>query len=54
MTGTTILRLALILAGVLLFAYSLNTGNAMARWVAIGCVAAALLIRIVTRLMNRS
>jgi hypothetical protein len=50
----TIARLALILAGVLCFAYSMNTGNAAARWVGIGCVAAALLIRIVTRFMNRN
>lgn len=46
-------RIALLLAGIGAFAYSMNSGNDMARWVGIGCVAAALLVRIVTRFTNR-
>jgi hypothetical protein len=53
MTPSTIARLALIVAGVLAFGYSLNTGNQVARWVAIGCVVGALLLRMISRLMNR-
>ena len=49
----TVVRLALLLAGIACFAYSMNAGNGTARWVAIGCVATALLLRIVGRLLNR-
>ena len=49
----TIARLVLLLAGIGCFAYSMNTGNATARWIAIGLVATALLLRIVGRLLNR-
>jgi len=49
----TIARLALLLAGIASFAYSMNSGNVTARYVAIGFVAAALLLRIVERLINR-
>lgn len=49
----TIVRLALILAGVLAFAYALNTGVDWGRWVAIGCIAAALALRMVERIIRR-
>jgi hypothetical protein len=49
----TIVRIALLLAGIGCFAYSMNSGNDMARWVAIGCVVAALLVRVVGKLVNR-
>ena len=48
-----IARLALILAGVLAFAYSMNADAPWARWVAIGCVASALVLRLVERLARR-
>jgi hypothetical protein len=47
-------RIALLLAGIACFAYSMNSGSDIARWVAIGCVAAALLLRVVGRLVGRS
>jgi hypothetical protein len=46
----TIARLVLILVGVGCFAWSLNTGNQVFQYVAIGCVAAALALRIVARM----
>ena len=49
----TAVRVALLLAGIGCFAYSMNSGNDMARWVGIGCVAAALLVRIVARFSKR-
>jgi len=49
----TIARIALLLAGIASFAYSMNSGNVTARWVAIGCVASALLLRIVDKLIKR-
>lgn len=49
----TIVRLALILAGIGAFAYSMNTGADSGRWVAIGCVAAALALRIAERIAKR-
>jgi hypothetical protein len=50
---STIVRLILILLGVLCFAYSLNSGNTMARWVAIGFVFAAIAVRAIGRVMKR-
>lgn len=50
----TIARLALILTGVVAFAYSMNTGVDWGRWVAIGCVATALALRIAERFVKRS
>ncbi len=49
----TIARLVLILAGIAAFAYSMNSGEDWGRWVAIGCVAAALALRIVERIAKR-
>ncbi|HYW30713.1 MAG TPA: hypothetical protein VE869_04330 [Gemmatimonas sp.] len=48
-----IARVSLLLTGIAAFAYSINTGNDMVRYVAIGCIAAALLLRIVSRLTGR-
>ena len=44
------LRIGLILGGVVAFAVALRTGNEIARWVGIGLVAVALLLRFVGRL----
>ncbi len=49
----TIARLVLIVAGIGAFAYSMNTGVDWGRWVAIGCVAAALALRVVERIARR-
>ena len=47
------LRLALIGAGVMAFVFALRTGTEWVRWVGIGCLAAALIIRLVERLRAR-
>lgn len=52
-SGMTIVRLGLIVVGVIAFAYSMNSGVVWGRWVAIGCVAAALALRIAERILNR-
>jgi uncharacterized BrkB/YihY/UPF0761 family membrane protein len=49
----TIARIALLLVGIACFAYALNTRTDWARWVAIGCVAVALLLRFVDRSRRR-
>ncbi len=48
----TVARLVLLLAGVIIFGYSLNTGTTWARYLAIGLVAVALLTRLLERLMR--
>ncbi|MES2525061.1 MAG: hypothetical protein V4617_20350 [Gemmatimonadota bacterium] len=52
-TPLTIARLALLLAGIVAFAYALNTGSRTMQYVAVGCVAAALLLRVIGRLTGR-
>lgn len=47
------LRLALIGAGVMAFVVALRTGTDWIRWVGIGCLAAALAIRLIERLRKR-
>ena len=42
-------RMALLLVGVLAFMYSMREENEIARWVGIGCVVVALLLRFVGR-----
>lgn len=42
-------RMALLLVGVLAFMYALRSENEVARWISIGCVATALLLRFVRR-----
>ncbi|MDQ8158742.1 MAG: hypothetical protein P3B76_01315 [Gemmatimonadota bacterium] len=44
------LRIALIGAGVMAFIFALRTGTDWVRWVGIGCLAGALLLRLVERL----
>ena len=44
------LRIALIGAGVMAFIFALRTGTDWARWMGIGCLAGALLLRLVERL----
>jgi hypothetical protein len=44
------LRIALIGAGVMAFIFALRTGTDWVRWVGIGCLAGALLLRVVERL----
>jgi len=46
----TQLRLLLIGAGIMAFAFALRTGTNWARWVAIGCLVAAVGVRIVAKL----
>jgi hypothetical protein len=46
-------RLALIGAGIMAFAFALRTGSNWARWAAIGCLVAALGLRVVDKLRNR-
>lgn len=52
MSTLIMIRMGLLLAGIALFMYSLNTGVDWARWGAIGCLVAALVLRLVDR--NRS
>ncbi len=47
------LRLALIGAGVMAFVVALRTGTEWVRWVGIGCLAAALAIRLFERIRKR-
>ena len=51
---STIARLVFILLGVLCFAYSLNSGSMVARWVAIGFVFAAIAVRAIGRVIKRN
>ncbi|WP_411281961.1 hypothetical protein [Gemmatimonas sp.] len=44
------LRLALIGAGIMAFIVALRTGTEWVRWVGIGCLVGALIIRLVERL----
>ncbi len=44
------LRLALIGAGIMAFAFALRTGTNWARWAAIACLVGALALRIVAKL----
>ena len=44
------LRIALIGAGVMAFIFALRTGTDWVRWVGIGCLAGALLLRLLERL----
>lgn len=46
-------RLLLGLIGVAFFLWSLRTGTDWARWVAIGCLAVAVLLRFVDRMLQR-
>lgn len=43
-------RLVLIGAGVMAFVFALRTGTEWGRWVGIGCLAGALVIRLIERL----
>ena len=45
MDRVTVLKIALALAGVGLFAYGVRSDDTIVRWVGIGCVIAAFLLR---------
>ncbi|HEX5829779.1 MAG TPA: hypothetical protein VFY16_02285 [Gemmatimonadaceae bacterium] len=47
MDRLTTFKLALALVAAILFIYSLRTGDERARWVAIACLAIAVLLRFV-------
>jgi hypothetical protein len=53
-TPLTTARLALLLAGIVLFIYSMRAGVEWARLVAIGLLVIAVVIRFVDRYRNRS
>ena len=52
MSTMIMVRMGFLLLGIALFMYSLNAGVEWARWGAIGCLVAALVLRLVDR--NRS
>ena len=45
MDRVTVLKIALALAGVGLFAYGVRSEDTIVRWVGVGCVIAAFLLR---------
>ena len=49
MDRITVLKIALALAGVGLFAYGVRSDDTVVRWVGIGCVVAAFLLRFVKK-----
>lgn len=49
MDRVTVLKIALALAGVGLFAYGVRSEDTIVRWVGVGCVIAAFLLRFVKK-----
>ena len=53
MSGLVLFRLLLLVAGMLLFGVGIRQGSDMLRWIGIGCIGGALVVRMAGRIAGR-
>lgn len=53
MSGLVLFRLLLLVAGMLIYGVGIRQGSDLLRWIGIGCIGGALVVRIVGRVTGK-
>ena len=53
MNGLVLFRLLLLVAGMLIFGLGIRQGSDTLRWIGVGCIGGALIVRIVGRVAGK-